>query len=137
MQNNELYHYGVAGMKWGVRKRREYESTGYGRSSYRTDYGYSRAPRVSARSQRTTRHKPITKEDIMKVDENDSLITKDTYNKIKRGIATANTVISIAGMASTVYSRAINVAEKSKPAANKTLSMIGDIKAVDLIKKPE
>ena len=136
MQNNELYHYGVAGMKWGVRKKREYERTGYGRSSYRTDYGYNSTPRAFARSQRATRQKTV-KEDLMKIDEDDSLITKDTYNKIKKGIATANTVISIAGMASTVYSRAINVAEKSKPAANKTLSMIGDIKAIDLIKKPE
>lgn len=132
MQNNELYHYGVAGMKWGVRRKRPEYGYDYGRSSYRTDYGYSRA----SRSQRSTRQKPV-KEDLMKVDENDSLITKDTYNKIKKGIATANTVISIAGMASTVYSRAINVAEKSKPAANKTLNMIGDMKAIDLIKKPE
>ena len=130
MQNNELYHYGVPGMKWGIRRKHP----GYGNgSSYRTDRGYSSTPR----SQRSTRRKPATKDDLMKVDENDSLITKDTYNKIKKGIATANTVISIAGMASTVYSRAVNVAEKSRPAANKTLSMIGDMKAIDLIKKPE
>ena len=28
MNNNELKHYGVPGMKWGVRKKRYYEKDG-------------------------------------------------------------------------------------------------------------
>ena len=33
MYENELMHYGVKGMKWGVRKEYEYSSNGYGRGS--------------------------------------------------------------------------------------------------------
>ena len=43
MYNPELYHYGVKGMKWGVRRRTDRGSSGSHSSGPRTSYGKNRA----------------------------------------------------------------------------------------------
>ena len=130
MQNNELCHYGVAGMKWGVRKRLEYRH-GSNRS-YRTDRDYSSTPRA-----KTTKTRAATKKTVNKTtDDNDYLpITNDTYNKILKGAVTATKVMSLAGAAASVYITQVNVSRKMVSAVGNTLNLIGEIKAVDLIKK--
>jgi len=135
MRNNELYHHGVKGMKWGIRRKRPEYGDG---SSYRTDRGYSNSPR-SSRTQSTTQ-KPVEKPKPM-FDENDSYIPKDTYNKIKRGMATASNVISLAGMGSTLFTTAVNVSTTSfntvVPLVQKTMDTIGTMRPTDLITQPE
>lgn len=136
MQTNELYHHGVKGMKWGVRRKRPEYGNG---SSYRTDNGYNNPPRTRSTRTQTTAQKPVVKEKPM-FDENDSYIPKDTYNKIKRGMATASNIVSIANMGATLYTTAINANlaafNTTAPLVNKAMNTIGQLKPVDLIKKP-
>lgn len=90
-QNSYLAHYGVKGMKWGVRKRRT--------TSYSKDY--SRAEKLSKKS-----YKSLSNEELQQLNRRRQL--EQQYKQlnpsvVQRGIKAAGTLASVIGTVGAIY----------------------------------
>lgn len=129
MENNELYHYGVKGMKWGVRRdarilanhrhnvavtrlENEYMSGKIGSKQYRQGLANAKAAKKQTLSSMKDAYKNA-KSDEERASIGKSITemtTKEIPNsKIKRGAAVANQLLGTANIAS-VAGTAVNAA---------------------------
>lgn len=107
--DDELYHYGVKGMKWGVRKRRS-SSGKRGRKANPTKGWSKDAKRARAISKKSV--KQMTNQELSEL--NRRLALESNYNrlnpsKIKKGLAYAGAIAGAMGTISTLYNNSNNL----------------------------
>jgi len=134
-------------MKWGIRRKRPELYDGsrptYARKTTPQSVQYTRKQIKQMQNERNKLMIERSKMDKIKkdpgyIDTKDSLVDDKTMNNIKKGFATANSVLSIAGMAANTYNAAAKVAQVTapivKPIVNKGLDSIGNLAVSDLNK---
>lgn len=131
MNNNQLYHHGIKGMKWGVRR-------------YRNEDGSL----TNAGKKRYAEKEPVH-EDYAKVHDNKSVKSmsdaelnarnkrlqaerqyETMTKKTNRGVKAVKAIIAagaLAGGVAATISNFENLSKKCKPAADKALDKIGDM----------
>lgn len=112
MQNNELYHFGIKGMKWGVRRYQNKDGslTSAGKKRYSDDY--TEAKEISKKSV-----KEMSNAELRKINERKRL--EQEYSRlnpstIKKGLAIVGTLSGVLGTAATFYNNANNVVKIGK-----------------------
>ena len=101
-QSPELYHFGVKGMRWGVRKAR---SSGSGTKSYKPSRDYNAANRLRQKAKQSGAKSLTNKE--MKI-LNTRLGLEKKYNELtpssfEKGRKVLATTVSIAGGVTALY----------------------------------
>lgn len=115
--DDELKHYGIKGMRWGVVRDRG--------ANGRVDRTQS-ADHIESRSLAKKRQSEMSNAELRRVNErlqlekqNKDLQTRGSLNKIKAGTAIAGTVIAVATTATTVYNLVNSPAGKAAVIAGK------------------
>lgn len=100
-RDNELYHFGIKGMKWGVRRYQNKDGslTSKGKKRYSDDYKESRELSKKSVSE-------MSNAELRKLNERRRL--EQEYSKlnpstIKKGLAVAGTVSGVLGTAAAIY----------------------------------
>lgn len=101
-QSSELYHFGVKGMRWGVRKAR---SSGSGTKSYKPSRDYNAANRLRQKAKQSGA-KSLTNKEMKMV--NTRLELEKKYNQlnpssIEKGRKVLATTVSVVGGVTTLY----------------------------------
>lgn len=114
--NNELYHFGIKGMKWGVRRyqNKDSSSTSVGKKRYSNDY--AEAKEISKKSV-----KEMSNAELRKLNERARLeqeYSRLNPNAIKKGIAIVGTFSGLLGTAVTLYNNTNNVVKLGKKFLN-------------------
>ena len=131
MSDYELYHYGVLGMKWGVRKS-ERQLAGIRKKAKRD--GWSEDAK-SAAEIRTKNPKQMSNAEMRKLNERTQL--ERNYKQlhpstISRGFSAVAKAGAIMGTAILVYNNANTLRKIGKPAADKVIDFVGDMVLSDM-----
>lgn len=111
--DNELYHYGVKGMKWGVRKSRS--SSGKKRSK---TYGWSKDAKRANNLKRKSVHQMTNAElkELNKRMELENNYKRLNPSKVKKGLLIAGAVAGGLGTINSLYSNGNNLIKNGKKA---------------------
>lgn len=128
---NELYHYGVLGMKWGVRR-------------YRSRSGGSRKKRPSSQDAREAsaikkkKLNQMSNAELKKLNERSRL--EQEYSRlnpksVSRGWKYVATAAGVMGTALSVYNSGSQLVQLGKKAGNGLVNMVGDQLLKELARK--
>lgn len=114
MEHDELYHYGVKGMKWGVRKS-------YSSSRKNKTKGWSKdAKRANAIKKKSVKQMSNAElKELNKRMELESNYNRLNPNKIKQGLAFAGTVAGGMGTVIALYNNSNNIINIGKKFLNR------------------
>lgn len=133
MDNNQLYHYGVLGMRWGRRKNR----TTVRKSKKKSK---SITPSDDAKEAANLKKKnpmEMSNAELRKLNERKMLMqnySKLNPGKIKKGLAFITAAVGIMNTVSTVYNTSNSIVKIGKEVGQKFVKSSGDINVGDLIK---
>ena len=122
MIENELYHFGVKGMKWGVRKSRSSSSSSKKKRS--KTYGWSDDAKEAYRIKQKKVNQ-MSNAELKKLNERRNLernYQQLNPNAIKKGIAIAGTTAAALGTMAALYNNGnqiINIGKKVVEGMNK------------------
>ena len=118
MENNELMHYGVLGMKWGVRRAR--------RTNQRIDKRASRknwsADNTNARKLKNKKVSQMSNQELKQLNERVRLeqeYSRLNPSKIKKGITFATSAAALMGTAISLYNNSSTIIKVGKKALGK------------------
>ena len=109
MTENELYHYGIKGMKWGVRKSRS--RTGSSRKKRSKTDGWSDDAKEAYRINKKKVNQ-MSNAELRKVNERRNLernYKQLNPNAVKRGVAVAATTAAALGTMAALYNNGSNL----------------------------
>lgn len=120
--NNELYHYGILGMKWGVRRDRSHSGRSHKKRSMSDD----------ARDASTIKKKKVSQmsnAELKKLNERSRL--EQEYSRlnpksVSKGWKYVATAAGIMGTALSVYNSGNQLVGIGKKAGNKIVDAVGD-----------
>lgn len=123
MNNNELMHFGVKGMKWGVRKAHKKAS----KSDDAKEYSSIRKKKVSQMSNTELRK------------ANDRANLEQNYrrlhpNAIKKGMRYVATTAGVMSTALNLYNNSDKIVSLGKKLGNKVVDSVGDLLVKELKK---
>ena len=122
MTENELYHFGVKGMKWGVRKSRS--SSGSSKKKRSKTYGWIDDAKEAYRIKQKKVNQ-MSNAELKKLNERRNLernYQQLNPNAIKKGIAIAGTTAAALGTMAALYNNGnqiINIGKKVVEGMNK------------------
>lgn len=102
MMNNEIYHYGVPGMKWGVRR----SQNKLGRIDKRSKKNNWSEDATTAAKIKTKKVSQMTNAELRKLNDRKNLernYSQLNPNAIKRGMAIAGTIAGALGTITAIY----------------------------------
>ena len=109
MTENELYHYGIKGMKWGIRKSRS--RTGSSRKKRSKTDGWSDDAKEAYRIKKKKVNQ-MSNAELRKVNERRNLernYKQLNPNAVKRGVAVVATTAAALGTMATLYNNGSNL----------------------------
>ena len=117
MHNNELYHFGIKGMKWGVRRfqNKDGSLTSKGKKRYSDDYKESQ--NISKKSV-----SEMSNAELRKINERKRL--EQEYSRLnpstlKKGLTVVGTVSGVLGTAAALYNNSNALVKIGKKFLNK------------------
>lgn len=115
---NELYHHGIKGMKWGVRKRRTTSSSSHKRNPTK---GWSKDAKA-AYSMKKKGIKGMSNAELKRANERQRL--ENEYrnlnpSKIKRGLAVAGAIAGTLGTINNLYTNGDKIVTLGKNVAKR------------------
>lgn len=117
--DNELYHYGVPGMKWGVRRSKSSKSSGSKNATKGWNKDAKEAHRISKKNV-----KQMSNAELRRLNERQNLERQYSQlnpSKVKRGMAVAATVAGGLGTVATLYNNSNSVIKIGKTVAEKMM----------------
>ena len=131
MSNSELYHYGVLGMKWGVRKSDRQLSSVRKKASKR---GWSEDAKT-AREIRTKNVNQMSNAELRKPNERTQL--ERNYKQlhpstVSRGFSAVAKAGAVMGTALAIYNNANQISKIGKSVGGKIIDTVGDMVIKDI-----
>lgn len=118
MMNNEIYHYGVPGMKWGVRR----SQNKLGRIDKRSKKNNWSDDATTAAKIKTKKVSQMTNAELRKLNDRKNLeqnYSKLNPNAIKKGMAVAGVVAGTLGTVAAIYTNGGKVISIGKDIVSK------------------
>lgn len=133
MTNNELYHYGILGMKWGVR-RSEAQLARVGRKARKGNWSEDAK---NASEIKTKSVKQMSNAELRKLNERQQL--ENQYKQlnpssIKKGAAYVAGATAVMTTALAFYNTSNSTVKTGKSVCNKIIDSVGDFVMSDLNK---
>ena len=132
---NELYHHGVKGQKWGVRRFYNKDGTRIG-SSYRRKSSISEDAQT-ANSLKKKKLNQMSNAELRKLNERQNLerqYRQMNKSHIAKGLAFVASAAAITNSAVNLYNNSSKLVNIGKTAGNKIVDVVGDIIISDLNK---
>lgn len=135
MENNELYHHGIKGMRWGIRRYQNKDGSLTPAGKKRYDSMSDDAREAS----RLRQKKPsqMSNAELRKLNERTQL--EQNYsrlhpNAVQKGVKIAATVAAGLGTTMNLYNNSDKVVQLGKNIGNKIVDGVGDMVIKDLMK---
>lgn len=123
MENNELMHYGVLGMKWGVRRDRSSGGSKKRRTSKMSDDARDAAQLKKKRVSEMSNAELRRLNDRQQLEQNHARLNP---SKVKKGLAVATGIVATATTAVTLYNNSSKLIKEGKNMANRVYEHFGD-----------
>lgn len=135
MYSNELYHHGIKGQKWGVRRYQNKDGTSIGSRSRRKD-SWSEDYRT-AKTLKKKKISQMSNTELRKLNERQNL--EKTYKQmnkshIAKGVAFVASAAAITNTAVNLYNNSSKLVGLGKTAGNRILDAAGNVVMKDLAK---
>lgn len=117
---DELYHHGILGMKWGIRRYQNKDGslTPIGKKRYKSrDY-------IDARKIKKKKISQMSNQELRRLNERQKLETqyKQNNSRLKKGAAAVIGTAAVIGAVSTIYKKSPELIKSGKRAVNNVLN---------------
>ena len=132
---NELYHHGVKGQKWGVRRYQNADGTRIGSRSRIKESMSEDA--VAAKSLKKKKVDQMSNAELRKLNERQNLerqYRQTNKSTIAKGMAFIASAAAITNTAANLYNNSNKLVNVGKTAGNKIVDVVGDMIISDLNK---
>lgn len=133
--DNELYHHGIKGQKWGVRRYQNKDGTRIGNRSRRKES--QSEDYKTAKNLKKKKMNQMSNAELRKLNERQQL--EKTYKQmnkstIGKGMAFVASAAAITNTAVNLYNNSNKLVHIGKTAGNKIIDVIGNMVMKDLVK---